>query len=251
MKKNKLIFSQAMVMVSWLFLLFGCATVPPPLPTAPMRTDGVLHVVGSGQTLWRIAKVYNIDMQEIMRANNISDANQIGVGEQLFIPRATRLLFVEPYRPEPLQNIELLVSVPKKNVLWRTITLHHSGTLKGNAESFDRNHRSRNMGGLFYHFVIGNGTDSGNGEIEVGWRWRKQAYVERKADIQICLVGDYNRQPVSDAQYASVVKLIRVLMKRHRIPLASIRTHQKIKGKITDCPGEQFPFARILSELKK
>ena len=48
---------------------------------------------------------------------------------------------------------------------------------------------------VFYHFVIGNGTDSQDGEIEVGWRWRRQIEVERSGDIQICLVGDFNRQP--------------------------------------------------------
>ena len=28
--------------------------------------------------------------------------------------------------------------------------------------------------GLAYHFVIGNGTSTGNGQIEVGDRWRRQ-----------------------------------------------------------------------------
>jgi hypothetical protein len=54
--------------------------------------------------------------------------------------------------------------------------------------------------GLAYHFVIGNGTSSGNGEIEVGNRWRRQingGHVHsdylNNISLGICLVGDFNR----------------------------------------------------------
>src|SRR5580765_4139378 len=58
---------------------------------------------------------------------------------------------------------------------WRWIVVHHSGIKYGNAEIYDRQHRERGMeNGLSYHFVIGNGIDSGDGEIEVGGRWLKQ-----------------------------------------------------------------------------
>ena len=106
------------------------------------------------------------------------------------------------------------------------------------------------MGGLFYHFVIGNGKGSGDGEVEVGWRWTKQRYVERPYDVQICLVGDYNREYVSSAQYRVLLNLIRVLRKRYGIPVRGIRRHKDIVGKITECPGEHFPFAKLILDLK-
>lgn len=232
-------------------LAAGCATVPRPLVPVPERLGGVYHVVGSGQTLWRISKVYNVDMQEIMRVNQITDANNIGVGEELFIPGAKMLMYVEPYKPEKQVSVAALVGPRNNKVKWRTITLHHSATLQGNAETFDRNHRSRRMGGLFYHFVIGNGTGSGEGEIEVGWRWRKQKYVERTADIQICLVGDFNRQDISQAQYNTLVELVRVLCRQYRIPAFRIRRHKDIAVKVTECPGKNFPFSRLISDIKK
>jgi LysM repeat protein len=231
------------------FFLSGCATVPYQPQVRPPY--GVYHIVGSGQTLYRIAKTYNVDINEIMRANKIADPTQIGVGQQLFIPGTRSPLLVEPYGPITQESIEKLVGQKYRSSRWRYITVHHSATFEGNAESFDRDHRHRRMGGLFYHFVIGNGTLSGNGEIEVGWRWRKQEQVNRPFDIQICLVGDFNKQEISSAQFESLVKLIGALRKQYNIPLSHIRKHKDIEGKITECPGDNFPFYKLLAELKK
>src|SRR5207302_1491235 len=59
---------------------------------------------------------------------------------------------------------------------WQFIVVHNSGTRQGNAAAFDYYHRHirRMQNGLAYHFVIGNGTSTGNGQIEVGDRWRRQ-----------------------------------------------------------------------------
>lgn len=233
--------------------LSGCITVPrqvaPPV-TAPAAA-GVHHIVGSGQTLWRIAKTYNVDIKEIMRANRIQNPNQIGVGQELFIPGARAPLRIEGYKPFVTEEVEKIVGPKYYSSKWRYITLHHSATLEGNAEDFDRNHRKRGMGGLFYHFVIGNGSGSGDGEIEVGWRWRRQCPVNRAHDIQICLVGDFNRQKLTESQFDSLIKLISVLSQQYNIPVNHIRRHKDIADKVTECPGGNFPFAKIISELRK
>lgn len=212
---------------------------------------GVYHIVGSGQTLWRIAKTYNVDVNELMRVNAIVDSGHLGVGQRLFIPGAVVPLPLKLYAPIVTRDVESIVGPRRYTSRWRTITIHHSGTLKGNAETFDRNHRQRGMGGLFYHFVIGNGIGSEDGEIEVGWRWRKQSQVNRPNDIQICLVGDFNRQRVSDKQVESLIKLVTVLRQQYNIPLRNIRKHKSVKGKHTACPGSSLPFDRIISELRK
>lgn len=229
----------------------GCAAVPRQMSQGLVRPDGVYHLVGSGQTLWRIAKTYNIDIRQIMAANKISDPTQIGVGQELFIPKAKMILPIEPYQPVTQETIEKLIGPKYRFSKWRDITLHHSATLEGNAESFDRNHRKRRMGGLFYHFVIGNGAGSGDGEVEVGWRWRKQDQVNRPFDIQICLVGNFDRQKVTEAQFASLVRLVNILRKQYNISLSHIRKHRDINGKATECPGDNFPFYRLLVELKR
>ncbi|MCM8780331.1 MAG: N-acetylmuramoyl-L-alanine amidase [Candidatus Omnitrophica bacterium] len=239
----------------YLFLFYlilfinGCATVPRQPVIAPGQ--GIYHTVGSGQTIYRIAKTYNVDIQELMRINRINDPTHIEVGQKLFIPGAKVPLPVEVYRPIPQELVEKLVGPKHLSSQRCYITIHHSATLEGNAECFDRYHRHRKMGGLFYHFVIGNGRGSGDGEIEVGWRWKRQEEVNRPYDIQICLVGNFNKELVSNAQFDALVKLIRVLCRQYNIPLENIRRHQDVADKFTECPGSNFPFYQLLTELKQ
>jgi len=139
---------------------------------------------------------------------------------------------------------------------WRFIIVHNSGTRQGNARIFDYYHRNvrRMSNGLAYHFVIGNGTSSGNGEIEVGNRWRRQingGHVHsdylNNISLGICLVGDFNRAQPTRAQLDSCEELIRYLrgrcgkVERHDIP---VRPHREMNPPRwpTDCPGDDFPY---------
>jgi LysM repeat protein len=239
--------SSVFIILSFLALaLNGCVTAPRQM----QPVGGIYHIVGSKETLWRIARTYDVDMGQIMRLNRINDPNQLKVGQELFIPGAAVPLVIEPYKPLVTKDVEKLVGPKCYSYRWRSVTMHHSATITGNAKAFDKSHRKRGMGGLFYHFVIGNGTGSGDGEIEVGWRWRKQKKANRPNDIQICLVGNFNRQKVSAAQYESLVKLITVLRKQYNIAVRNVRRHKDVTRKATDCPGRNFPYSRIISDLK-
>jgi hypothetical protein len=137
---------------------------------------------------------------------------------------------------------------------WKYVIIHNSGTRQGNARIFDTYHRRvRKMRhGLAYHFVIGNGRSSGNGEIEIGPRWTRQLngghvasdYLNNIA-IGICLVGDLNRDVPTKAQLAALDELIYYL--RDRVgkikgKRAIVRPHKKINPRPTDCPGDRFPY---------
>jgi len=80
------------------------------------------------------------------------------------------------YRYLTRSVIEAIRRAPVKRSRWQFIVVHNSGTRQGNARAFDYYHRHvrRMQNGLAYHFVIGNGTSTGNGQIEVGDRWRRQ-----------------------------------------------------------------------------
>lgn len=70
-----------------IYILFftGCATAPSkPMPAQGM--PGIYHRVGKGQTLWRISKIYNVELDELVRLNKISDAALIETGQLVFIP---------------------------------------------------------------------------------------------------------------------------------------------------------------------
>ena len=111
------------------------------------------------------------------------------------------------------------------------------------------------MDGLGYHFVIGNGTFTGDGEIEVGYRWRKQihgAHARVRAGddnrwnnygIGICLVGDFRYTAPSERQMAALVRLVRQLRRTFNIPCTRIVPHDFVKPTI--CPGPKFPWAEF------
>lgn len=148
---------------------------------------------------------------------------------------------------------------PVQRRRWRYIVVHNSGTRQGNAKAFEYYHlHVRKMqNGLAYHFVIGNGTSSGAGEVEVGNRWRKQLqgghvhsdYLNNIA-LGICLVGDFNRDQPSQRQMASLDELIRYL--RSRVgkidgKAAIVKPHREINPPRwpTDCPGDRFPYSAL------
>ena len=137
---------------------------------------------------------------------------------------------------------------------WKYIIVHNSGTRQGNARIFDYYHRHiRKMpNGLAYHFVIGNGTSSGNGQIEIGNRWDRQlngGHVHSDylnyISIGICLVGDFNRDLPTKAEYEALDELIRYLRRRFgKIDgkYSIVRGHKEINPRPTDCPGNRFPL---------
>lgn len=70
-------------------LCAGCVTVPPQgLPTAPLgqALPGSYHRVERGETLWRIARNYHVDLDAVVAANRINDATSLEVGQLVFIP---------------------------------------------------------------------------------------------------------------------------------------------------------------------
>jgi len=144
---------------------------------------------------------------------------------------------------------------PVKKGRWKYMIVHNSGTREGNARIFDNYHRRvRKMpNGLAYHFVIGNGSSSGNGEIEIGTRWTRQIngghvasdYLNNIA-IGICFVGDLNRDLPTPAQLAALDELIQYL--RGRVGKIKgkpsiVVPHKMINPKPTDCPGDRFPYS--------
>jgi len=140
---------------------------------------------------------------------------------------------------------------------WQYIVVHNSGTRQGNAAAFDYYHRHfrRMQNGLAYHFVIGNGTSTGNGQVEVGDRWRRQIngghvhsdYLNNIA-LGICLVGDFNRDQPTRAQLDCCEELIRYLRQRcgkvgDHYPIVKPHREMNPPRWPTDCPGDVFPYS--------
>ncbi len=138
---------------------------------------------------------------------------------------------------------------------WEYIVLHHSAGPAGDAASIDSSHRHDRgwQYGLGYDFVIGNGSRSGDGEIEVSERWRKQmAGAHCKADhmnekgVGICFVGNFEEgQGPTDEQIRSGTALVQWLAARFSIPPERVLGHGSVDGAETRCPGRFFPIAKF------
>jgi hypothetical protein len=135
---------------------------------------------------------------------------------------------------------------------WQAIVIHHSATPGGGAVRFDREHRIKGWDELGYDFVIGNGTDTGDGQIEVGSRWVKQkigAHAKtpdnwyNEHGIGICLVGNFDGDRPTAAQMHSVARLTAHLMRTYHISADHIIGHGDTKP--TECPGRYMSVAEV------
>jgi len=146
---------------------------------------------------------------------------------------------------------------------WTAIVIHHSATATGNAEIFDRWHREQNgWDGVGYDFVVGNGSDSADGAVEVTFRWEQQrtgAHCGGTPDnwaneeaVGICLVGDFTQSGPTSPQLRSLTRLVRFLQQRYGIPARRIYGHGTTPGaRITECPGRCFPMAQFKAMLDR
>ncbi len=131
---------------------------------------------------------------------------------------------------------------------WKHIVIHHSATGEGSARAFDRYHRKvKGWKGLAYHFVIGNGTGTSDGAVEVGYRWKSQSVGAHAGvreynqyGIGICLVGDFEHSVPTKKQMASLRELLGRLTGRFKIRPENVVRHRDVGE--TKCPGRNFPW---------
>jgi LysM repeat protein len=81
------------ILIFLVLLTGGCATsshyTGPILPASTQGVPGIQHRVLAGQTLWRISKIYNVDIDDILRLNRLSADATIEIGQLLLIPNSS------------------------------------------------------------------------------------------------------------------------------------------------------------------
>jgi LysM repeat protein len=246
--------------------------IPEPKPT-PVQTSKTEWVrIKTGDTLVKISRQQNVPAEDLRRWNRLR-GDQLKAGSLLrvsapqtnSIPPKTTVKRPEPTSPassSPQPSPPAFVGparsqidAPKERLReWEYIVVHHSGTPGGNAKIFDFYHRqTRGMeNGLAYHFVIGNGSDSGDGQIEVGPRWLMQKQGGHLASeslneiaIGICLVGDFSTHRLGPRQTAALIELVQYLRKMMPDAKLKFRLHREINTKPTECPGKLFPSKAV------
>jgi N-acetylmuramoyl-L-alanine amidase len=145
---------------------------------------------------------------------------------------------------------------------WKYIVLHHSANSTGSYDQIDGEHRKvLGYDGCGYHFVIGNGTGSGDGQIEVAQRWVNQKHGvhcrnAKSAEIDeygigICFVGDLDKEPPTPRQVAAARALIAYLSPRYGIARDRVETHAHLAATPTVCPGRHFPAEVLVTALPR
>lgn len=140
---------------------------------------------------------------------------------------------------------------------WRGIVIHHSASPFGSPASISAEHRQANLTGMGYHFIIGNGSGMGDGDIHVGYRWLDQlpgahaigpqAMVYNEHAISICLVGDGNRRTFTDLQVRRLAELVAALSRELNIAPDQVLLQSDIAE--TASPGRYFPEAAFREYL--
>lgn len=172
------------------------------------------------------------------------------------VRRASARDRLKPYLESP-EGDELFYP-NKADRPWKYIVLHHSANASGGIDQIDQQHRKvLGYDGCGYHFVIGNGTGSEDGQIEVAQRWVNQKHGvhcrnAKNAEIDeygigVCFVGDLDREPPTPRQLAAARELVAYLASRYNIAPARVETHAHLAATPTVCPGRHFPSASLLA----
>jgi len=205
-------------------------------PTGARAADTV-YVVKKGDTLTKIAKRFDSSVRDLKQTNNL-ESDIIQIGQKLALPQLDN-------SARAVRGLTSTINVDSSK--WKYIVAHHSATPHGNAKSYDRVDRDHGMeNGLAYHFVIGNGRDSGDGEIEIGERWKKQLHGGHVSKweynnhgIGICLVGNFEKQTPTPKQLKTFKELVRYLGEDLLSKRYKFLVHKEINP--TLCPGRYFP----------
>jgi len=82
------------ILILIIMLITGCASVPPytgpVLPPLAQEVSGIHHRVEAGQTLWKISKLYDVDIDDILRINHLPEDAAVEIGRVLLIPNRTK-----------------------------------------------------------------------------------------------------------------------------------------------------------------
>ena len=70
-----------------------------------LAADELIHVVGRGETIYSISRRYQVDANDLMRANNITDPSTLQAGRRLIIPSSA------VSQNAPLPNTQIAANV--------------------------------------------------------------------------------------------------------------------------------------------
>lgn len=235
------------------------------MPTRPRSFSEHLIPSGNGSTRWSQRFVCVLVLLSTWGCSRQPVPTAHPIAEEVSLPRETGLFDSEDsavgarIATLPVSMVSSTVTSwkprgPARN--WQSIVIHHTATPSGSVESIHRVHQQRKDAagnpwrGIGYHFVIGNGQGMEDGAVEPTFRWRGQlegahAGVSRynQRGVGVCLVGNFDEHPPTEAQLTSLKRLIAWLSQEYGISVQQVKGHGQLKA--TACPGKFFPMDEL------
>ena len=136
---------------------------------------------------------------------------------------------------------------------YERITVHHEGWTRvwfsdyrstaARLESIRKSHLDRlKAGDIGYHFVIDRA-----GRV---WQGRLLQYQgahvrdHNRGNIGVMVLGNFNNQHPTDVQMSALGQTLKSLMRRYRVPVHRVYTHQELIP--TSCPGRSLQRSMVV-----
>ncbi|HEX5009403.1 MAG TPA: peptidoglycan recognition family protein [Planctomycetota bacterium] len=97
-------------------------------------------------------------------------------------------------------------------------------------------HQEKGWADIGYHFLI----DAGGGIWEgrpLRWQGAHEGAGLNRGAVGVCLLGNFDDQPVPLAQQAALSQLLDALCRQYALTANDIRTHREVRPDPTNCPG--------------
>ena len=142
--------------------------------------------------------------------------------------------------------------------LARYITIHHDGmtsftstsksATKARLETIRKAHLRRDggrWGDIGYHYAIDPAGRLWEGR---SLKWQgAHVKARNEGNIGVVVLGNYEKQSLNRAQSAAIESTLKLLMKKHSVPVSRVRTHQEWAA--TACPGKSLQ--RLMVTLRR
>lgn len=105
-----------------------------------------------------------------------------------------------------------------------------------------------------YHFLIGNGkfltrdgkVYAGRPESEEG----AHAYGYNHNSLGICLIGNFDKEIISERQFQALCRLLEQKQEQYHIPLENILGHNELPNTDKTCPGQQLNMTFVREMIR-
>lgn len=127
----------------------------------------------------------------------------------------------------------------------RRITVHHTAMPSGatwpkavgsEIREIQSAHQGKGWADIGYHFLI----DAGGGIWEgrpLRWQGAHEGAGLNQGAIGVCLLGNFDEQPLPGAQRDALARLLDGLSRHFRLDGGDIKTHGEVRRDPTNCPG--------------